>query len=59
VWVLRIVVNSTKEEVTGGWIKLHNQEFHNVYFSPNIKMIKSWRLRLARHVARVAEVINL
>jgi hypothetical protein len=38
---------------TGGWIKLHNEELHNVYLSPNIiRMVKSRSMRWAGHVAR-------
>jgi hypothetical protein len=43
-------------EVTGDWRKLHNEELHNVYSSPNIiRMIKSRRMRWAGHVARNGE----
>jgi hypothetical protein len=39
-------------EVTGGWRKLHYDEFHNLYSLPNIiRMTKSRRMRWARHVA--------
>jgi hypothetical protein len=35
-------------------LKLHNEELHNLYSSPSIiRMIKSWRIRLAGHVARM------
>jgi len=35
------------EEVMGGWRKLHNDEFHDLYFSPNtIRVIKSRRIGL-------------
>jgi hypothetical protein len=45
--------------VTGGWRKLHNEELHNLYSSPNIiRMIKSRRLRWAGHVARMGEKRN-
>jgi hypothetical protein len=45
-----------RDEVTGGWKKLHNEELHNLYSSPSIiKMIKSRRMRLAGHVARIGE----
>jgi hypothetical protein len=42
--------------VTGGWRKLHNEELHNLYASPNIiRMIKTRRMRWAGHVARMGE----
>jgi hypothetical protein len=40
--------------VTGEWRKLHNEELHNLHFSPNvIKMNKSSSMRWAGHVARM------
>jgi hypothetical protein len=40
----------------GSWIKLHNDELHSLYSSPNIvRVIKSRRLRWAGHVARMGE----
>jgi hypothetical protein len=40
--------------VTGDWRKLHNEELHNFYASPNIiRIIKSGRKRYAGHVARI------
>jgi hypothetical protein len=43
-----------KREVDGSWRKLHNNEFHNLYSSPNIvRVIKTRRLRWAGHVARM------
>jgi hypothetical protein len=45
--------------VTGDWRKLHNEELHNLYSSPNIiRMIKSRRMRWAGHVARMGEKRN-
>ena len=45
-----------RKEVTGEWIKLHNEELNDLYSSPNIVwVIKSRRMRLAGHVARVGE----
>jgi hypothetical protein len=45
-----------RDEETGGWRKLHNEELHNLYSSPRIiRMIKSKRMRWAGHVARMGE----
>jgi hypothetical protein len=45
-----------KREEDGSWRKLHNDEFHIPYSSPNIvKVIKSRRMRWAGHVARMGE----
>jgi hypothetical protein len=50
--VLRIF--GPKREEDGSWRKLHNDELHDVYRSPNIvRVIKSRRLRWAEHVARM------
>jgi hypothetical protein len=45
-----------KREEDGSWRKLHNDELHNLYSSPNIvRVIKSRRMKWARHVARMGE----
>jgi hypothetical protein len=52
--VLRRIVGPNRDEVTGGWRKMHNEELRNLYFSPSIiRMIKSRRLKLAGNVARM------
>jgi hypothetical protein len=51
--VLRRIFGPKRNEVTGGWRKLHNEGLHNLYSSPNIiRMIKSRRMKWARHVTR-------
>jgi hypothetical protein len=43
-----------RDEVRGGWRKLHNKELHNLHTSPRkIGMIKSRRVRWAGHVTRM------
>jgi hypothetical protein len=45
-----------RREEDGSWRKLHNDELHNLYSSPNIvRVIKSRRMRWAGHVARMGE----
>jgi hypothetical protein len=42
-----------RDEIIGGWRKLHNKELHNLYSSPNkIRMITSRRMRWVDHVQR-------
>jgi hypothetical protein len=44
--VLRRVFGPKRDEVTGGWRKLYNEELHNLYSSPNIiRMIRSRIIR--------------
>jgi hypothetical protein len=52
--VLRRIFGPKRDEVTGGSRKLHNEELHNLYSSPNIiRMIKSRRMRWAGSMARM------
>jgi len=54
--VLRRVFGSKRDEVTGEWRKLHNEEFSDMYSLPNIVVVvKSRRMRWAGHVARMGE----
>jgi hypothetical protein len=58
--VLRRIFGSKRDEVTGEWRKLHNEELHNLYSSPNtIRQIKSRKMRWAGHVARMGEERNV
>jgi hypothetical protein len=41
--------------VTGEWRKLHNEEFHSLFSSSDIRQIKSRRMRWAGHVVRMVE----
>jgi hypothetical protein len=53
--VLRKIFGPKREE-DGSWSKLHNDELHDLYSSPNIvRVIKSRRMRRAGHVARMGE----
>jgi hypothetical protein len=57
--VLGRIFGPKRDNVTGDWRKLHNEELHNLYSSPNIsRMIKSKRMRWAGHVARMGESRN-
>jgi hypothetical protein len=52
--VLRRIFGPKREEVTGEWRKLHNEELHDLYSSPTlVRVIKSRRMRWAGHVVRI------
>ena len=52
--VLRTVFGPKRDEVTGEWRKLHNEELRDLYSLPNIVgVVKSRRMRWAGHVARM------
>jgi hypothetical protein len=54
--VLRGIFGPKRDEVTGEWRKLHNEELHNLYSSPDIiSQVNSRRMRWAGHVARMGE----
>jgi hypothetical protein len=58
--VLRRIFGPKRDGVTGGRRKLHNEELHNLYSSPNIiRIIKSRTMRWAGHVARMRENRNV
>jgi len=54
--VLRRIFGPKRDEVTGEWRKLHNEELNDLYSSPNIvRVIKSRRMRWTGHVACMGE----
>jgi len=54
--VLRIIFGARRDEVTGEWRRLHNEELNDLYSSTNIvRVIKSRRMRWAGHVTRMVE----
>jgi hypothetical protein len=54
--VLRRIFGPKRDEVTGELRKLHNEELHNLYSSPDIiRQVKSRRMRWTGHVARMGE----
>jgi hypothetical protein len=58
--VLRRVFGLLRDGATGVWRKPHDEELHNLYFSPSkITIIKSRRMRWAGHVARMGEKRNV
>jgi len=54
--MLRRLFGPRRDEVTGEWRRLHNEELNYLYSSPNIvHVIKSRRMKWAGHVARMGE----
>jgi hypothetical protein len=54
--LLRRIFGLKRDEVRGGWRKLHNEELHNLYISPSIiRVIKHRRMRWPGHVAQMGE----
>jgi hypothetical protein len=57
--VLRSIFGPKRDEVTGEWRKLLNEELRDLYSSPSIiRIIKSRRMRWAGHVSRMGEKKN-
>ena len=54
--VLRRIFGPERDELTGEWRKLHNEELNDLYSSPDIvRVIKSSRMRWARHIALMGQ----
>jgi hypothetical protein len=57
--VLRRIFGLKRDEVTGEWRKLHNEELHDLYSSPSIiRIIRSRNIKWVGHVARMREKRN-
>jgi hypothetical protein len=57
--VLGKIFRTKRDEAIRCWRKLHNEELHNLYSSPNIiRMIKSRKLKFAQHLACMRKNIN-
>jgi hypothetical protein len=53
--VLRRIFGPKRDEVAGEWRKMHSGELHDLFSSPDIRQIKSRRMRWVGHVARMGE----
>jgi hypothetical protein len=56
--VLRRIFGPRRDEVTGEWRKIHNEELRDLYSSPSIIRIMKARMRWTEHVARKGEKRN-
>jgi hypothetical protein len=54
--VIRGMFGPKRDEVAGSWRKMNNEKLHNLYCSPDIRVIKSRRVRWAGHVGRMGKM---
>jgi hypothetical protein len=54
--VLRRKLGPKRDDITGEWKKLHNEELNDLYSSPNIVRVMKSRMGWAGHVARMGKV---
>jgi hypothetical protein len=58
--VLKRIFGPKREEMVGGWRRLHSEEIYNFFASPNIiRVMKSRTMRWAGHVTRMIQVTNV
>ena len=57
--VLRRIFGSKRDEITGEWRKIHNEELNDLYSPSIVRVIKSRRMRWASAVARVGENVGV
>jgi hypothetical protein len=58
--VLRRIFGQKRDEETGSWRKLHNEELHNLYSFPSIiRMMKPRMIRRAGHIARMRRGLHI
>jgi PAS domain-containing protein len=53
--LLRRIFGPKRDEVTGEWRKLHNEELHDLYSSATLVRVIKWRMRWTEHVVRMGE----
>jgi hypothetical protein len=56
--VSRRIFGPKREEVAGGWRRLHSEELHNLYASQGIVGVIEWRMRWAGHIVCMGQMRN-